>query len=305
MKKLKLLIVTAFATLFVAVGVSAVVAFAEESAGMNIESAETVDNEGMNEIFSIYYHYAIDETHFCRIDLIDEERASLRVIEKFGDGSSDIAKISVDYMLSTEYNQLWLWFEDELLSVFTIQEDNSLVDITPIPDTEAIIPSEKEDINTVLLPVVCGIVGLLGSCLLFLVFRGKLDKLKKAFSDIVSWFTKKKEELATEEIDLKKFKNDLTEAVSSNEEIKALLQQAYENNKAQYLAFKQAIEDAVKTAADMVSTMKTNFEANAAEIQKQYEQIREILIKMVVGDAELVRKGIADDIVKAFEKKKE
>ena len=88
-------------------------------------------------------------------------------------------------------------------------------------------------------------------------------------------------------------------------EIKALLQQAYENNKAQYLAFKQAIEDAVKTAADMVSTMKTNFEANAAEIQKQYEQIREILIKMVVGDAELVRKGIADDIVKALEKKKE
>ena len=35
-------------------------------------------------------------------------------------------------------------------------------------------------------------------------------------------------------------------------------------------------------------------------VQKQYDQIREILIKIVIGTPELIRNGIADEIVNSY-----
>ncbi len=269
----------------------------------SVTDKEVIDSGETVEFTPVSYRYTEDETHVVMIDLIDEKNALLRAIERSGAASWELARVNAAYMLSTEYNRLWIFVEDELFAVFSIQEDKSLVDITPVPDDTVEDPTEEpteEDMNTILLPVVSGIVGLAGAGVLYLLFSGRLDKLGKAFNEMLSWFTKKKEELETEEIDLKKFKEDLTAAVCSNEEVKALLQQAYENNKEQYIAFKQVIADTVKTSVEMVGEMKASFDSRAEEIQKQYKQIREILIKMAAGMSELVRQGIADDIVKSL-----
>lgn len=165
--------------------------------------------------------------------------------------------------------------------------------------------NEDEELERVLLPTICGIVGLAGTAALYLLFSGKLGSLKKIFNSLVGWFTEKKEELANEEIDLKKFKEDLTVAVKSNEEVKALLAESFESNKEQYQKFVGLIE---KTAQKVFEECaKTLHEASKQEeiVQAQYERIKSVLLKMAAGNSELVRTGIADDIIKELEENKE
>lgn len=165
--------------------------------------------------------------------------------------------------------------------------------------------NEDEELERVLLPTICGIVGLVGTAALYLLFSGKLGSLKKIFDSLVGWFTKKQEELANEEIDLKKFKEDLTVAVKSNEEIKGLLREAYESNKEQYQQFTGLIEKTARTVIEECA--KTIHETTQREkiIQEQYERIKSVLLKMAAGNSELVRTGIADDIIKELEEGKE
>ena len=283
---------------------------AEESATMLKNSLESVvDEEVANSEEAVEFEpktYILEEDgNKIELTLVDEKNA----VAEMSIHDVPYATVYMYYeYLTADSISLYTTADDSYFGDFNLYADGTMEEIAYvyIPDdsgeesveTSMDEPEKEEDVNTILLPVVSGIVGLVGAGLLYLLFSGRLDKLKKAFSDIVSWFTKKKEELATEEVDLKKFKEDLTAAVCSNEEVKALLQQAYENNKEQYLAFKQAIADTVKLSTEMVGEMKKSFDIRAEEIEKQYSQIKEILIKMVAGNAELVRQGIADEIIK-------
>ena len=170
-------------------------------------------------------------------------------------------------------------------------------------------PSEDKDKQTVISSAICGVVGLTGTAVLCLIFSGKFTSVKKIFESIVSFFTEKKEELATEEVELKKikedlstFKSDLMSAISSNDQIKTLLEQSYENNKAEYEMLRSVIKETVNTAVDMVKEMKGCYENRALVLEKQFVQIKTILVKIATGSSELVRQGLADDIVKMLEK---
>ncbi|MBQ9113911.1 MAG: hypothetical protein IJY05_03205 [Clostridia bacterium] len=185
--------------------------------------------------------------------------------------------------------------------------DDTMAD-EEIPETEengeimSDTVSEDEEVKDITLPVVCGVTGLSGVALLFLLFKGKLKKIGKAFDAVVSWFTKKQEEVTTEELDLKKIEQSFASAVSSNEEVKTLLQQAYERNKEEYDALCRIIKETVTEAVRMVEEMKACYDKKSEVFAKQYEQIKTILIKIATGSAELVRHGVADEVVKLIEK---
>ena len=184
-------------------------------------------------------------------------------------------------------------------------DDTATDEETPETDENGEITSdtvpEDEEIKDITLPVICGVTGLSGVALLFLLFKGKLKKIGKAFDGIVSWFKKKKEEVTTEEIDLKKIEQAFADAVNSNKEVKALLEQAYARNKEEYDALCGMIKETITTATDMVGEMKSCYEKSAETLEMQYKQIKTILRKIVTGSSELVRHGVADEVVKLIE----
>ena len=88
---------------------------------------------------------------------------------------------------------------------------------------------------------------------------------------------------------LKEYKEKIIAAVSSNEEIKNALEDAYNSNKEQYGLLQKDIASFIDLLLKKTSI-----------VQKQYDQIREILIKIVIGTPELIRNGIADEIVTSY-----
>lgn len=322
MKRIKFIIITLLLTAAMPLGlVFAPVFAAAEVASSTSEdysifiyesakSEEVIDSEETSE-FEPKIYVLEEDGNRIELTLIDEENA----VAELSVHGVPLATVYMYYeYLTTDSISLYASGDDSYFGDFNLYTDGTMagIDYAYSPDNsaddsaESLVgePTEERDHNTILLPVVCGIVGLAGAGLLCLLLNGKLGKLKKAFSDIVSWFTKKKEELATEEIDLKKFKEDLTTAICSNKEIKAWLEKSYESNKEQYLVFKQAIEDTVKTATEMVSEIKKDVVVRMEEFEKKYDQICGILVKMAAGNAELVRQGIADNIIKSLEVKK-
>lgn len=169
-------------------------------------------------------------------------------------------------------------------------------------DTTLDEPSdEKESVKDITLPVLCGVTGLSGVALLYLLFKGKLKKIGTAFESIVSWFREKKEEVTTEELDLKKIEQEFASAVETNETVKELLQQAYERNREEYDTLCCMIKETMTTAVDMVGEMKACYENRATTLERQYEQIKTILRKITAGSSELVRRGVADEVVELIE----
>jgi hypothetical protein len=168
--------------------------------------------------------------------------------------------------------------------------------------TEETLTAQNES-SEIILPVVSGFAGLAGAALLYLAFSGRLGKLKTAFDGIVAWFQKKGEDLATEEIDLKKLEEQFLEAVRSNEEMQALLKEAQERSAEEYKAMLSAVQGLAKNMSEAVGEMRATYERRAEEIEKQYHQIKDVLISIAAGNPNLVRSGVADKIVKTLEKK--
>lgn len=172
---------------------------------------------------------------------------------------------------------------------------------SPIFDAPTQI-GEDEEIKEAVVPIVSGFAGLVGAALLYLALSGKLGKLKEAFEGILKWFKQKSEELVAEEIDVKELEKKFVEAVESNEEIKEILKTVQERNAEEYDAVLSAVRALTESMAETVMDIHKQYEKRVEEMANEYHQIKDVLIKLLAGNPNLVRSGVADVLIKNLEK---
>ena len=169
-----------------------------------------------------------------------------------------------------------------------------------VEDSESVENSEDigvkeensvEDTNEVVLPVICGIAGIVGCALIALIVGKNWSKIKGSFDAIIEWFKNKKEAITNEELDLAEIKSRISDYIKSNEELKALLDRAYKKNAEEFEKFAALIKETVRT------------------VLGEYEKIKKALLLITQGEAELVQRGVADEVLKLLgvpaEEKKE
>lgn len=158
-------------------------------------------------------------------------------------------------------------------------------------DIEAKEENAVEDTNEVVLPVICGIAGIVGCALIALIVGKNWSKIKGSFDAIIEWFKNKKEAITNEELDLAEIKSRISDYIKSNEELKALLDSAYKENAKEFERFAELIKETVST------------------VLGEYEKIKKALLLITQGEAELVQRGVADEVLKLLgvpaEEKKE
>ena len=160
------------------------------------------------------------------------------------------------------------------------------------------------ELEKYLQPLICAAGGFGGTLMVILWAVFFFGKATKAFKGLVSWWKDKKEELANDGIDLAKIRDSVAAAVASNDEVKTALQALSEQNKEECKAFLSAVNTAIDAATNLVNTAESACEKRVALCEKEYQQIKEILILVATGNSELIRRGIADEIVKKFTEEK-
>lgn len=160
------------------------------------------------------------------------------------------------------------------------------------------------ELEKYLQPLICAAGGLGGTLMVVLWGLMLFRKGLKVFKEVRSWWKEKKEELANDGIDLAKIRSDIATSITSNEEVKAKLEELSRQNKEEYQAFLTAVNSAVDAAASMVKSVEASCEKRVAHCEREYLQIKEILIMIATGNGELIRRGTADEIVKKFNEEK-
>lgn len=153
--------------------------------------------------------------------------------------------------------------------------------------TESILTDENQ---WIVQPVVSGAIGLIGTLLVQALFGGKLNGLATSFNTIVSWFKKKGEDLAQEEVDLKEYKSSLESAVESNKKVQ-------ENLESMKNDFDNGLDDITDKYNETQETIKKHMEV----VNGNYNTIKVVLMQMAAGNPDLIRNGTADDIIKQLE----
>ena len=284
----------------------------ETSTENGLETDEIADDEyDFGTVGNVYYFVnPTNNTDGVRFTILENEKLQ---IDMYSSGEL-VATVNGQYDLVG--NRLAVYAMNDWLGCFFLFSDGTAVEIieeeeppdTPIVDVsteESALEEVKDDSSEIISPIVSGLAGLAGAALLYLAFSGKMGKLKEAFEGLLSWFKKKGEEIAAEEIDLKKIEEGFLQAVKSNEGVQKLLEEAQARSSEEYQAVLSAVTGLAKEMSDTVLTMKAVYEVRAEEIEKQYNQIKSVLIKIASGDANLVRRGVADEIVKELERKAE
>lgn len=197
--------------------------------------------------------------------------------------------------------------ESSIVEEIPVEEENveisaktETTEETATEETYAIDP----ELDQFLQPLICALGGLggTGAVLLFALLFFK--KAKKAFKELITWWKSKKEELSNDGIDLAKIREDIAQSVSSNEEVKQALSALSQKNSEEYQAFLSAVNTAIETATGLVKTAEAACEKRVELCEKEYHQIKEILIMIATGNGELIRRGTADAIVKKFNEEK-
>lgn len=309
MSKLKQMIVSAFAVcaLAVGVGINPVTAYAEDSAVIPeisaeietseevVEDSESVENSEDIEVNPFISKTFTHEENGERIELtiVDEENA----VADMWDKGMPFAKVYLTYVWTGE-DTLELramdgsYFDEVRLyesGFFEVVEGT--LNPSPSEDIETKEENAVEDTNEVVLPVICGIAGIVGCALIALIVGKNWSKIKASFDAIIEWLKKKKEAITNEELDLAEIKSRISDYIKRNEELKALLDLAYKENGKEFEKFAELIKEAVRT------------------VLGEYEKIKKALLLITQGEAELVQRGVADEVLKLLgvpaEEKKE
>ena len=305
MSKLKQMIVSAFAVcaLAIGVGVNPVTAYAEDSAETpeisaeieTSEEVESVENSQYIEVNPFISNTFTHEENGERIELtiVDEENA----VADMWDKGMPFAKVYLTYVWTGE-DTLELramdgsYFDEVRLyesGFFEVVEGT--LNPSPSEDIEAKEENTVEDTNEVVLPVICGIAGIVGCALIALIVGKNWSKIKDSFDAIIEWFKSKKEEITNEELDFAEIKSGISDYIKSNEKLKALLDSAYKENAKEFERFAELIKETVRT------------------VLGEYEKIKKALLLITQGEAELVQRGVADEVLKLLgvpaEEKKE
>ena len=271
-------------------------------------SEEFVEEEKKEEIFTSCYVYKeseeseikfifLNDTDVqCVLFLNGEELATINAIYQRVGNVVDVYAAD-DYLGAFELladgtaKKSYAWEDEEEAIEDSVNNEDSSDDIPNVTKTD---DDEEYDLKPIIL---AGIVSIVGCLLLYAIFKGKIDGIIKDVNFVIEWFKNKEEDLSSEEVSLKEYKDSLVKAVVSNEEVKKLLEKAYEQNEEEYETLKSAIVNTAETVVSM-------YEKRAAVIAKQYEQIKGILVKLATGNADLVRNGLADEIIQMVENDK-
>lgn len=314
MSKFKKLFLSALAVcaLAVGVGINPVTAYAKDSAETPeisaeietseevVEDSESVENSEDIEVNPFISKTFTHEENGERIELtiVDEENA----VADMWDKGMPFAKVYLTYVWTGEDTLELRAMDGSYFDEVRLYESGffegvegplnpSPSDSVPSEDIETKEENAVEDTNEVVLPVICGIAGIVGCALIALIVGKNWSKIKASFDAIIEWFKKKKEAITNEELDLAEIKSRISDYIKSNEALKALLDSAYKENAKEFERFAELIKETVRT------------------VLGEYEKIKKALLLITQGEAELVQRGVADEVLKLLgvpaEEKKE
>ena len=267
----------------------------------------TSEKETLEEILVGSYYY--EESADKGVMFVVKDEINVECV-LFLDGA-EVATVNATYVADGDIIDVYAM--EDWLGAFRLNADGTATDVSylyeELPDENnqesAIEPNNQaiidEELDKYLQPIICAVAGISGTSALVLVFAAFSGVIKKKFKEIVVWWKSKKEELSKEGVELNAIKAEISEAVLSSKEVKEQLEILSKQNHDEYIAFLTAVKEAINAATEMVHTSQEYYEKKAKIRDKQYEQVKEILILIATGNSELVRKGVADEIVKKFD----
>ena len=168
-------------------------------------------------------------------------------------------------------------------------------------DNNDIVVEDTGDTDWILTPVVAGATGIIGVLIVVAGFTGNLKKLVVAFNTLVSWFTKKREEMSEEEVDLKVYKESLEQAVLDNQSLRKEMQETAKQSREEYLMVVGKVDCVVDQITKQNNEINKQHEEDLSKIQGEYMVIKQVLMKLAAANPDLIRMGVADEIVKQLE----
>lgn len=201
-----------------------------------------------------------------------------------------VAYVSADEVSETSEISAEIGAEslESVESVETPAESES-VENTPVLDEETQdgAPIIDEDMDKFLQPILCGAAGLIGTLIVVLIVFFFLRKYRKEVKEFFKWLRERKVSFENEEQTLKTIDEHILSTYNKLEELR-------EKNGTEYA-------EVLKLVKDLISTvLKENADTHHIT-DEHYHKIMKILEMLAVGNSELVRKGVADNIVKEIE----
>lgn len=177
---------------------------------------------------------------------------------------------------------------DDITSSVELDNSNSVVE-------------DVENNDWILTPVVAGSAGIIGTIIIVAGFTGKLKQLVVAFNAIVSWFTKKREDMTEEEVDLKVYKENLEQAVLDNQTLRTEMRETAKQNREEYLLLVGKVDGVVDQITKQNNEINKKHDEDLSKIKDEYVVIKQVLMKLAAANPDLIRMGVADEIVKQLE----
>ena len=144
-----------------------------------------------------------------------------------------------------------------------------------------------EDVDKFLQPILCGAAGLVGTLIVVAFCLFFLKKYGKEIKEFLKWLRERKISFEEEEKELKAIDEHILLTYNKLEELR-------EKNGAEYAEVLNWVKDLIsKVLKENADTLNLTDE--------HYHDIMVILEMIATGNSELVRKGVADNIVKKIE----
>lgn len=214
-----------------------------------------------------------DESASCVISLLDESTYNCMTTNK---ETYEIVELTGNY--TKEDKILTLYFNGEVFYVFEIGENNQLTIYEKSSEIENTTTNleelkEVEDvIKNVVDYIIAGVLGLLGTTGVALIFKGILKALIDKITQSINDLKAEKDNL----------EEDLTNTKNQAEKVLASLEKTSE----------QLGLDMQKTMAQMKEENKEEFE----KLKSDLALIKKVLPYIAGGMSELVKKGIAENV---------
>lgn len=306
MKKLKIMFVAGLATLALCFGFFLPVGYVsadevsqtpEISAEIGVETpaeSESVENTGD---YTASYYAQTSETDGVRLDFIDETNVKcVMFVEGVEVGTLNATYQRVDNIVD-------IYVFDEWFGAFKLNGDGTATDVSwweeynketpdenpPVLDEETQdgTPIIDKDMDKFLQPILCGAAGLVGTLIVVAIVLFFLKKYGKEVKEFLKWLRERKVSFENEEKTLKTIDGHILSTYNKLEELR-------EKNGTEYA-------EVLKLVKDLISTvLKENADTHHIT-DEHYHKIMKILEMLAVGNSELVRKGVADNIVKEIE----
>lgn len=320
MKKLKSIFVAALAivailafvfTPIILAGADEVSTMPEISAGIGTETTEDVadvetptEDETVENTENVSsYYYTESEEKSIRFDFLDESNVSCVLLLN----GEEVATVNATYN-RIGGNVVEIYAMGDWMGTYRLNADGSAINISYQYEEDEGIPAEgesienssvldeetpvnepiiDEDVDKFLQPILCGAAGLCGTLIVVVFVLVFLKKYGKEIKEFLKWLRERKLSFENEEKTLKTIDEHILSTYNKLEELR-------EKNGTEYA-------EVLKLVKDLISTVLKENADTLNMTDEHYHKIMKILEMLAVGNSELVRKGVADNIVKEIE----